>query len=126
MAGYFEVSFDTGAMPLTFAFSLVTPGRSSSSSSECAQYSIWTRAGQRSLERWELTRSGFIYQVRSRIASSWLLECFEFTTRAISEQEIDIRRANALAGRIVRNLGQPFGPVGGITHLFPTPQGLSQ
>ena len=62
--------------------------------------------------------------MRSRIASSWL-ECFEFATRAISEQEIDIRRANALAGRIVRDFGQPFGPVGGITHLFPTPEVLA-
>jgi hypothetical protein len=45
--------------------------------------------------------------------------------RERSEQEIDITRANTLAGRIVRNFGQPFGAVGGITHLFPTPEVLA-
>ena len=43
-SGYFEMSFDTVAMPSTFAFRLVTPVRSSSSSSEGAEYSIWIRA----------------------------------------------------------------------------------
>jgi HhH-GPD superfamily base excision DNA repair protein len=45
--------------------------------------------------------------------------------RERSEQQIDIRRANTLADRILRNFGQPFGAVGGITHLFPTPEVLA-
>lgn len=70
-----------------------------------------------------------------RVPGCW--NAFEFATRAILDQEtdqqidqeidqqIDIRRANALASCVARNFGQPFGPVGGITHLFPTPEVLA-
>jgi hypothetical protein len=112
-------------MPLTFAFSLVTPVRSSSSSSECVQYSIWMRAGQRSLETLgtdSVLASYIRCDPRLRVPG-----CKNASNlrRERSEQEIDITRANTLAGRIVRNFGQPFGAVGGITHLFPTPEVLA-
>jgi hypothetical protein len=124
-SGYFEVSFDTGRDAVNVRVQFGDP---------CSLFFIIERvraifdldAGWATIARTLGTDSVLAsYQVRSRIASSWLPECFEFATRAISEQKIDIRRANALTGRIVRDFGQPFGPVGGITHLFPTPEVLA-
>jgi AraC family transcriptional regulator of adaptative response / DNA-3-methyladenine glycosylase II len=50
---------------------------------------------------------------------------FEFATRAIVGQQMGIRGANALEGRMVRAFGQPFCDVNGLTHLFPTPEVLA-
>lgn len=63
------------------------------------------------------------YHPGLRVPGCW--NAFEFATRAISEQQIDSGAASALASRMVRKFGQPFGAVGGITHLFPTPEVLA-
>ena len=58
-----------------------------------------------------------------RVPGCW--NGFELATRTIIGQQIGAERANALAGRMVRAYGQPFCPVDGLTHLFPSPEVLA-
>jgi AraC family transcriptional regulator of adaptative response / DNA-3-methyladenine glycosylase II len=124
--GYFEVSFDTGRNAVNVRIQIGDP---------CSLFFIIERvraifdldADWATIARTlgaDLVLASYIKSNPGlRVPGCW--NAFEFATRAICEQEIDIRRANALAGRIVRNFGQPFGPVGGITHLFPTSEVLA-
>lgn len=50
---------------------------------------------------------------------------FELATRAILGQQISVRGATTLAGRLVRNFGQPFSASSDLTHLFPPPEVLA-
>jgi AraC family transcriptional regulator, regulatory protein of adaptative response / DNA-3-methyladenine glycosylase II len=124
--GYFEVSFDTARNAVNVRVKIGDP---------CSLFFIIERvraifdldADWATIARTLGADSVLASYIRCdpglRVPGCW--NAFEFATRAICEQEIDVRRANALAGRIVRNFGQPFGPVGGITHLFPTPAVLA-
>ncbi|MGA3092732.1 MAG: AlkA N-terminal domain-containing protein [Terriglobales bacterium] len=58
-----------------------------------------------------------------RVAGCW--NGFELATRAILGQQITVKSATALAGRMVSNFGKPFTSVDGLTHLFPTPEVLA-
>ena len=60
-----------------------------------------------------------------RVPGCW--NGFELATRAILGQQITVRGATALAGRIVQAFGQPFTVAadGRLTHLFPTPEVLA-
>jgi AraC family transcriptional regulator, regulatory protein of adaptative response / DNA-3-methyladenine glycosylase II len=51
---------------------------------------------------------------------------FELATRAILGQQVSVKGATTLAGRIVKTFGQPFRRANGLTHLFPTPQVLAK
>jgi AraC family transcriptional regulator, regulatory protein of adaptative response / DNA-3-methyladenine glycosylase II len=53
-----------------------------------------------------------------RVPGSW--DGFELAVRAILGQQITVKSATALAGRIVYCFGQSFQRSGGLTHLFPT------
>jgi AraC family transcriptional regulator of adaptative response / DNA-3-methyladenine glycosylase II len=57
-----------------------------------------------------------------RVPGCW--NGFELATRAVLGQQTTEEAANALASRIVKAFGQPFCPVMGLTHLFPTPEAL--
>jgi len=58
-----------------------------------------------------------------RVPGCW--NAFELTVRAILGQQISVKGATTLAGRIAKSFGQPFsGPVG-LTHIFPTPEILA-
>ncbi len=51
---------------------------------------------------------------------------FELAVRAILGQQITVKGATTLAGRLVKAFGQPFSGGGnGLTHLFPTPEVLA-
>jgi len=50
---------------------------------------------------------------------------FELAVRAVLGQQITVKGATALAGRLARTLGQPFSALGGLTHLFPAPSVLA-
>jgi AraC family transcriptional regulator of adaptative response / DNA-3-methyladenine glycosylase II len=50
---------------------------------------------------------------------------FELTVRAILGQQITVKGATALAGRIARSFGQAFSGPNGLTHLFPEPAALA-
>ena len=59
-----------------------------------------------------------------RLPGSW--DSFELTVRAILGQQISVKGATTLAGRMTRLYGQPFSPVNGLTHLFPTAEALAK
>lgn len=58
-----------------------------------------------------------------RVPGCW--NGFELATRAILGQQITVKGATALAGRMVSSFGKPFSGADGITHLFPTPDVLA-
>lgn len=51
---------------------------------------------------------------------------FELATRAVLGQQITVRAATTLAGRLVETFGQPCALTSGVTHLFPTPEVLAE
>ncbi len=55
-----------------------------------------------------------------RVPGSW--DGFELATRAILGQQITVRGATTLAGRIVKLFGQSLVSNDGLTHLFPGPE----
>jgi AraC family transcriptional regulator, regulatory protein of adaptative response / DNA-3-methyladenine glycosylase II len=58
-----------------------------------------------------------------RVPGCW--DGFELAVRAILGQQITVKGATVLAGRIVTSFGQPFAAAGGLTHLFPAPEVLA-
>jgi AraC family transcriptional regulator of adaptative response / DNA-3-methyladenine glycosylase II len=50
---------------------------------------------------------------------------FELAVRAILGQQITVKGATALAGRLVSKFGQRFSASSGLTHLFPPPEVLA-
>jgi AraC family transcriptional regulator of adaptative response / DNA-3-methyladenine glycosylase II len=58
-----------------------------------------------------------------RVPGCW--NGFELTVRAILGEKTSLKRASALAGRIVQEYGQRVSDSGDLTHLFPTPEMLS-
>ena len=58
-----------------------------------------------------------------RVPGCW--NGFELAVRAILGQQVSVKGATTLAGRLVKALGQPLSATAGITHLFPTPQILA-
>jgi len=59
-----------------------------------------------------------------RVPGCW--NGFELATRAILGQQVSVKGATTLAGRLVRAFGQPFHGASGLTHLFPTPEVLAK
>jgi len=59
-----------------------------------------------------------------RIPGCW--DPFELGVRAILGQQISVKGATTLAGRIAKLFGQPLSAVNGVTHLFPTPEALAR
>jgi AraC family transcriptional regulator of adaptative response / DNA-3-methyladenine glycosylase II len=58
-----------------------------------------------------------------RVPGSW--NGFELTVRAILGQQVTVKGATALAGRLAARFGKPFSGAPGLTHLFPTPDILA-
>jgi len=58
-----------------------------------------------------------------RVPGCW--DGFELTVRAILGQQVTVKGANVLAGRIVNAFGTPFSGAKGLTHVFPTPEALA-
>ena len=58
-----------------------------------------------------------------RVAACW--NGFELTTRAILGQQITVNGATALAGRLVKQFGEPFNGPHGLTNIFPGPEILA-
>jgi AraC family transcriptional regulator of adaptative response / DNA-3-methyladenine glycosylase II len=73
------------------------------------------------------TDSALAAQIESnpglRVPGCW--NGFELTVRAILGQQVSVKGASTLAGRLVRTFGQPFLAADGITHIFPQPQVLA-
>jgi AraC family transcriptional regulator of adaptative response / DNA-3-methyladenine glycosylase II len=58
-----------------------------------------------------------------RVPGCW--NGFELAVRAILGQQITVKGASGLAGRIAQTFGKPFAVATGITHVFPSPQALA-
>ena len=58
-----------------------------------------------------------------RVPGCW--DGFELTTRAILGQQITIKDANVLAGKMAKSFGQRISGADNLTHLFPTPEILA-
>ena len=58
-----------------------------------------------------------------RVPGCW--NGFELTVRAILGQQVSVKGATTLAGRIAEAFGERFAPTDGLTHLFPTPEVLA-
>jgi AraC family transcriptional regulator of adaptative response / DNA-3-methyladenine glycosylase II len=58
-----------------------------------------------------------------RVPGCW--NGFELATRAILGQQITVKGATALTGRLVTRFGKPLGGPRGLTHLFPDPHVLA-
>jgi AraC family transcriptional regulator of adaptative response / DNA-3-methyladenine glycosylase II len=54
-----------------------------------------------------------------RVPGSW--DGFELTVRAILGQQVSVKGATTLAGRIAKSFGQPYSGANGLAHIFPTP-----
>lgn len=59
-----------------------------------------------------------------RVPGCW--DGFELAVRAILGQQITVKGATSLAGRIVSTFGQRFSGASGLTHLFPAPKVLAE
>jgi AraC family transcriptional regulator of adaptative response / DNA-3-methyladenine glycosylase II len=57
-----------------------------------------------------------------RVPGSW--DGFELAIRAILGQQVTVRGATTLTGRLVREFGVPVTGIPGLTHLFPTAEKL--
>jgi AraC family transcriptional regulator of adaptative response / DNA-3-methyladenine glycosylase II len=58
-----------------------------------------------------------------RVPGCW--SGFELAVRAIVGQQITVKAATALAGRVVEKFGEPLSASAGLTHLFPSPEVLA-
>lgn len=58
-----------------------------------------------------------------RVPGCW--NGFELAMRAILGQQITVKGATALAGRLASSFGKPFSADRGLTHLFPPPEVLA-
>jgi AraC family transcriptional regulator of adaptative response / DNA-3-methyladenine glycosylase II len=58
-----------------------------------------------------------------RVPGCW--NGFELAVRAIIGQQITVKGATTLTGRMVTAFGQPFSATAALTHLFPSPEVLS-
>ncbi len=77
------------------------------------------------LSRDPALKSGFRSHRGIRVPGAW--DGFELTVRAILGQQVSVKAATTLAGRIARTYGEPVGKalnVEGLTHLFPEPDRL--
>jgi AraC family transcriptional regulator of adaptative response / DNA-3-methyladenine glycosylase II len=60
-----------------------------------------------------------------RVPGAW--DAFELGVRAILGQQVSVRGASTLAGRLVREFGKPVeGAPAGLSHLFPSPAHLAE
>jgi AraC family transcriptional regulator, regulatory protein of adaptative response / DNA-3-methyladenine glycosylase II len=59
-----------------------------------------------------------------RVPGCW--DGFELTVRAILGQQITVRGATSLAGRIGAKFGEPFSPTKALSQIFPSAQVLSE
>jgi len=59
-----------------------------------------------------------------RVPGCW--DGFELAVRAILGQQVSVRGATTLAGRLVRTFGTSVDAAPGLTHLFPTPEKMAE
>jgi AraC family transcriptional regulator of adaptative response / DNA-3-methyladenine glycosylase II len=73
----------------------------------------------------QLTRDPLLagFKPGLRVPGAW--DGFELAVRAILGQQVSVKGATTLAGRLVRAFGEPMDGGDGLTHVFPTPEALA-
>ena len=124
--GYFEVSLDQGNIALAVRVQFGNPRslffiveRIRAMFDLSADWAAVTRSLRTDLE---LAKRLAIHP-GLRVPGCW--NGFELAIRAILGQQVTVKGATALAGRIVKIFGQPFSAAGHLTHLFPAPEILA-
>jgi AraC family transcriptional regulator, regulatory protein of adaptative response / DNA-3-methyladenine glycosylase II len=124
--GFFEVSLDEGSNVLVVRLQFGDP-RSFFFITERIRSMFDLNADWAAIVQSLRTDSVLATQVDSapglRVPGCW--NGFELATRAILGQQITVKGATLLAGRIASGLGKPFSPADGLTHLFPAPEVLA-
>jgi AraC family transcriptional regulator, regulatory protein of adaptative response / DNA-3-methyladenine glycosylase II len=124
--GYFEVSLDEGSNVLVVHLQFGDP-RSLFFITERIRTMFDLNADWAAIVQSLRTDPVLKTQVDSgpglRVPGCW--NGFELATRAILGQQITVRGATLLAGRIVSRFGKPFCSADGLTHLFPAPEVLA-
>lgn len=124
--GYFEVSLDEGNNVLVVRLQFGDP-RSLFFITERIRTMFDLNADWAAIVQSLRTDPVLARQVDSgpglRVPGCW--NGFELATRAILGQQITVRGATLLAGRIVTRFGKPFCSADGLTHLFPAPEMLA-
>lgn len=59
-----------------------------------------------------------------RVPGCW--DGFEMAVRAILGQQVSVKGATTLAGRLVKTFGSTFAAADGLTHIFPAPETLAE
>jgi AraC family transcriptional regulator, regulatory protein of adaptative response / DNA-3-methyladenine glycosylase II len=124
--GYFEVSLDQGRDALAVRIEIGDPHSLFYIVERIrAMFDLnadWAAIAQ-SLKTDTLLRTRVKTNPGLRVPGCW--NGFELATRAILGQQITVKGATSLAGRMVRSFGRPFSSARGLTHLFPAPEVLA-
>jgi AraC family transcriptional regulator of adaptative response / DNA-3-methyladenine glycosylase II len=124
--GYFEVSLDEGSNVLVVRLQFSEP-RSLFFITERIRTMFDLNADWAAIVQSLKTDPVLATQVDSgpglRVPGCW--NGFELAMRAILGQQITVKGATLLAGRMVSSFGKPFSSANGLTHLFPTPEVLA-
>ncbi|MGA8223839.1 MAG: AlkA N-terminal domain-containing protein [Candidatus Acidiferrales bacterium] len=124
--GYFEVSLDEPRHSLSVRIQ-ISDSRALFSISERIRRMFDLNADWQAIAARLRTDPALLRRVEAhpglRLPGCW--NGFELAVRAILGQQITVRGATTLAGRIARAFGQPFAAASGLTHLFPTPEVLA-
>jgi AraC family transcriptional regulator, regulatory protein of adaptative response / DNA-3-methyladenine glycosylase II len=124
--GYFEVSFDEGHDALMVRIEFGEP-RSLFFIIERIRKMFdlsadWAAIVQ-SLRSDPMLASSVEANPGLRVPGCW--NGFELAVRAILGQQITVKGATAMAGRMANSFGKPFFGASGLTHLFPSPEVLA-
>jgi AraC family transcriptional regulator of adaptative response / DNA-3-methyladenine glycosylase II len=124
--GYFEVSLDAENLALAARVQFGDP---------CSLFFITERiraifdlnadwaAIVRNLKTDRLLAERIKAQPGLRVPGCW--NGFELAVRAILGQQVSVKGASTLAGRLAKTFGEAFSGADGLTHIFPTPQALA-
>ncbi len=125
--GYFEVSSDTKNNSLTVRVQIGDPRtlykiieRIRSMFDLNADWTAIVRTLAGDAELAERIKAG----PGLRVPGCW--DGFELAIRAILGQQITVRGATTMAGRLVESLGEPFSVGDGLMRLFPTPAAIAE
>jgi AraC family transcriptional regulator of adaptative response / DNA-3-methyladenine glycosylase II len=124
--GYFEISLDDAHMALTARVEFGDPG-SLFFITERIRAMFDLNADWAAIAQGLKTDPALAERIQAdsglRVPGCW--NGFELTVRAILGQQVSVKGATTLAGRLAKTFGQPFAAASGITHIFPMPEVLA-
>jgi AraC family transcriptional regulator of adaptative response / DNA-3-methyladenine glycosylase II len=124
--GYFEVSLDEANHTLLARVQFGDP-RSLFFITERIRSMFDLNADWSAIARTLSTDAALVNRIEAeaglRVPGCW--NGFELAVRAILGQQVSVKGATTLAGRLAKSFGLPFAGAAGLTHIFPSPQALA-